>query len=247
MARKRKRRGGRVRAGSATPVAIITGAGRGIGRTTAQAFAGEGYAVVIAELRAALGRRAERELAKAGRIALFLHTDVTDPISVVQCVRSTLRRFGRVDCLVNNAGVLRVGTLADLPVREIDRMLGVNLRGPILMSKAVLPAMFRRGSGSIINVSSLLGKAGAGQYVPYCASKFGVVGLTEALADELAGMELRVWAVCPGLVDTAMARGTGICASERRGALKPEEVASVIVSLATGRRRAASGTAVDVT
>jgi len=122
----------------------------------------------------------------------------------------------------------------------------VNLRGPLLMSKAVLPAMLRQGSGSIISVSSLLGKTGAGQYVPYCASKFGVVGLTEALADELASTAIQVWAVCPGLVDTPMARETGISASERRSALKPEEVASVIVCLATGRRRAASGTAVDV-
>lgn len=237
----------RVSAGNATPVTIITGAGRGIGRASAEAFAAEGYAVVIAEVRAALGRRAERDLAAAGRTAVFLHTDVTDPVSVARCVRSTLRRFRRVDCLVNNAGVLRVGTLADLPVRDVARMLEVNLHGPLFMSKAVLPAMLRRGAGSIINVSSLLGKAGAGQYVPYCASKFGVVGLTEALADELAGTGIRVWAVCPGLVDTSMARETGISASERRSALKPEEVASVIVSLATGRRRAARGTAVDVT
>jgi len=240
MARNRALRAGHVR------VAIITGAGRGIGRATAEALAAEGYAVVIAELRAALGRRAERELVKAGRGAVFLDTDVTAPASAAQCVRSTLRRFGRVDCLVNNAGVLHVGTLPDLPVREIDRMLAVNLRGPLLMSKAVLPAMLRQGSGSIISVSSLLGKTGAGQYVPYCASKFGVVGLTEALADELASTAIQVWAVCPGLVDTPMARETGISASERRSALKPEEVASVIVSLATGRRRAASGTAVDV-
>jgi NAD(P)-dependent dehydrogenase (short-subunit alcohol dehydrogenase family) len=246
MTRIRVVRASPVRAGNATPVAIITGAGRGIGRATAGAFAAERYAVVIAELRAALGRRAERELAAAGRTAVFLHTDVTDPVSVGQCVRSALRRFGRVDCLVNNAGVLRVGPLADLPVRDIERTLAVDLHGPLLMSKAVLPAMLRRGSGSIISVSSGLGKAGAGQYVPYCASKFGVVGLTEALADELAGTGINVWAVCPGLVDTPLARETGISASERRRALKPEEVASVIVSLATGRRRAASGTAVDV-
>ncbi len=247
MAPNRALRTPRLCAGDTTPVAIVTGAGRGIGRATAEAFATEGYAVVIAELRTALGRRAARELAAAGRIAVFLHTDVTNPMSVAQCVRSTLRQFRRIDCLVNNAGVLRVGTLADLPLRDVARMLEVNLHGPLLMSKAVLPAMLRRGSGAIISVSSLLGKAGAGQYVPYCASKFGVVGFTEALADELAGTGVRAWAVCPDLVDTAMARETGISASERRDALKPEEVASVIVSLATGRRRAANGRAVDVT
>ncbi len=121
MARNRALRAGRVRAVNVAPVAIITGAGRGIGRAAAQAFAAEGYAVVIAELRAALGRRAERELAAAGRIAVFLHTDVTDPASVGQCVRSALRRFGRVDCLVNNAGVLRLGMLSDLLVSLHER------------------------------------------------------------------------------------------------------------------------------
>jgi NAD(P)-dependent dehydrogenase (short-subunit alcohol dehydrogenase family) len=246
VARNRALRGSRTRAG-ATPVAIITGAGRGIGRATAQAFAALGYAVVVAELRAALGRRAERELAAAGRAAAFIRTDVTDPISAAQCVRFTLRRFGRIDCLVNNAGVLRLGALIELPIRELDRMLAVNLHGPLLMSKAALPAMLRRGAGAIISVSSLLGKSGAGDYVPYCASKFGVVGFTEALADELAGTGIRVWAVCPSQVDTPMARETGASAADLRHALKPEEVASAIVSLATGERWVASGTAIDVT
>jgi meso-butanediol dehydrogenase / (S,S)-butanediol dehydrogenase / diacetyl reductase len=231
---------------SVAPVAVITGAGRGIGRATAQTFAAERYALVIAELRPALGRQAARALTKAGATAVFLHTDVADPVSVEQCVQSTLRRFGRIDCLVNNAGVLHVGPLAGLPVRDLDRMLAVNLRGPLLMSRAVMPAMLRQKTGSIINVSSLLGKAGAGQYVTYCASKFGVVGFTEALADELAGTGVSVWAVCPNLVDTAMARETGIPASERRRALKPEQVAAVIVKLATGRKRVASGTALEV-
>lgn len=247
MAGNKALRVGGARGGNDTPVAIITGGGRGIGRATAEAFAASGYAIVIAELRAALGRRAERELARAGRTAAFIRTDVTDPISAAQCVRFTLRRFGRIDCLVNNAGVLRVGPLIDLPIRELDRMLAVNLHGPLLMSRAALPAMLRQGAGAIISVSSLLGKSGAGDYVTYCASKFGVLGFTEALADELASTNIRVWAVCPSLVDTPMARETGISASERRSALKPEEVANVIVSLATGKRRVASGAAVDVT
>jgi len=238
---------GREPGSGAVAVAIVTGAGRGIGRATAEAFAAKGYAVVIAELRPALGRLVERALASAAHPVLFLPTDVTDPTSVERCVRRTHRRFGRIDCLVNNAGVLRVAALADLAVRDLDQMLGVNLRGPLLMSRAVVPAMLRQGSGTIINVSSLLGKAGAGHYVTYCASKFGVVGLTEALADELDGMGINVWAVCPGQVDTMMARQTGTSAEEFRGALKPEQIAHVILSLATGRKRARSGTALDIT
>ncbi len=246
MARSRAMRVRRARAGNALPVAIVTGAGSGIGRATAEAFAAEGYTVVIAELRAEAGRRVARELAAAGRKVIFLHLDVSDPAWVRRGVTTVLAKFGRIDCLVNNAGVLRVGTLSDIPMADIARMLEVNLRGPLLMSKAVLPDMLRRGSGSIINVSSLLGKTGAGEYVPYCASKFGVLGLTEALADELSGTGVMVWAVCPGLVDTPMARKTGLSVSERRAALKPEEVASVIVKLATGRSLAASGAALEI-
>lgn len=247
MARNRAVRIGGARGGDDAPVAIITGGGGGIGKATAEAFAASGYAIVIAELRTPLGRRVERELAAAGRMAAFVQTDVSDPVSVARCVRFALHRFGRIDCLVNNAGVLRVGALVDLPTREIERMLAVNLWGPLLMSKAALPAMLRRGAGAIISVSSLLGKSGAGDYVPYCASKFGVVGFTEALADELAGTRIRVWAVCPNQVDTPMARQGGASAADLRRALKPAEVASVIVSLAAGKRRVASGTAVDVT
>jgi 3-oxoacyl-[acyl-carrier protein] reductase len=123
----------------------------------------------------------------------------------------------------------------------------VNLRGPLLVSRAAIAALRRAGGGSIVNVASQLGKRGLGDYVTYCATKFGVVGLTEALADELAGAGVRVWAVCPGLVDTDMARrAVGVTARERAGLIRPESVARAIVALATGRRRVASGGAVDV-
>lgn len=214
------------------PVALISGGGRGIGRATAWALAFEGYTVVLAERRPALGRRAEAALASAGGRALFVHTDVADPRSVERAVRLTLRRFERLDCLVNNAGVLRVGRLVTLPVRDLDRMITVNLRGLLLLSRAVLPVMLRQGAGTIINVASLLGTYGAGEYATYCATKFGVVGFTEALAQELDGTGVRVWAVCPGLVDTWMARQTGVTSGERRALIQPEAVARVIASLA---------------
>lgn len=243
----RRARPARRRPGVA-PVAIVTGAGRGIGRPTALALSAEGYAVILAELRPALGRSAERALAKAGGPALFVRTDVANVVSVTRAIRMALRRFGRLDCLVNNAGVLTAGPLADLAVRDVERMLAVNLRGPLLMTRAALPTMLRQGSGSIINVASQLGKVGLGDYATYCATKFGVVGFTQALAQELAGTGIRVWAVCPGLVDTHMARHTvGVSPRERQALLRPETVARAIVNLATGRMRAVSGTAVDVT
>jgi NAD(P)-dependent dehydrogenase (short-subunit alcohol dehydrogenase family) len=230
----------------ARPVAVVTGGGRGIGRATAEGFAAAGYVVVIAELRPALGRRVERALRRHGTPVVALTTDVTDRASVRRTVAATLRRFGRIDCLVNNAGVLTAGPLVRLGDPALDRMLDVNVRGPLLMSRAVLPAMRRRRSGTIINVASLLGKTGAAGYVAYCATKFGVIGFTEALADELRGTGLRVWAVCPGLVDTPMARKAGATVRERSALIRPESVARVIGDLAAGRRREPSGTAIDV-
>ncbi len=236
----------RTRSARERPVAIVTGAGRGIGRATAEALGAKGYALVLAELMPGLGRTAERALKKAGYDAIFVQTDVSEPDSATRCVQAAMRRFGRIACLVNNAGVLSVGPLVSLPVGEVNRILDVNLRGAILMARAVLPAMIRRGSGVIVSVSSLLGKSGAGDYVTYCASKFGVVGLTEALADEVAGKGIKVWAVCPNMVDTAMARKTGLSASVRHRALKPEAVAEAIVALAVGSKRAPSGSAIDI-
>ncbi len=228
-------------------MALITGAGRGIGRATAEAFAAEGYTVVLAERLPALGKRAEQALRRGGASVLYVPTDVASPVSVQRTVATVLRRFGRLDCLVNNAGVLTVGPLDRVSVRDLDRMLAVNLRGPILVARAVLPALLRRGSGVIINVASQLGKYGLGEYATYCATKFGVVGFTEALADELSGSGIRVWAVCPGLTDTPMARKTGVSPRERAGLIRPESVARVVVGLATGKRREPSGATVDVT
>lgn len=231
---------------AASRVVVVTGAGRGIGRVTAEAFAAEGHTVVVAELSPAPGARVARALARSGARGVFHRTDVSEPASVSRMVRAVLRRFGRIDVLVNNAGVLRVGELARLPVRELERMLAVNLHGPLLAARAVLPAMLRQRSGAIVNVASLLGKVGLGEYVTYCASKFGIVGFTEALADELRGSGVSVWAVCPGQVDTAMARQAGVSRSGRRRLIKPHTVARVIVDLATGRRRERNGAAVDV-
>lgn len=232
--------------GDSAPVALITGAGRGIGRATAAAFAAEGYAVILAERLAGLGKRTEQALLAEGARAFFVRTDVASQVSVQRCVAAAIRRFGRLDCLVNNAGVLSVGPLHRLPVTALEDMLAVNLRGPLLMTRVILPHMLRQRSGTIINVASQLGKYGLADYVTYCATKFGVVGFTEALASELSGTGIRVWAVCPGLTDTPMATKTGVSPRERAGLVRPETVARAIVDLAMGKRREASGTAVDV-
>jgi 3-oxoacyl-[acyl-carrier protein] reductase len=228
------------------PVVVITGAGRGIGRATAEVFGAAGWRVVIAEKHPGLGRASARALARRGTVALFVPTDVADARSVERMTRTVLERFGRIDALVNNAGVIEKRPLVRLPVAGIQHVLAVNLAGPLLVSRAVLPAMLRRRAGAIVNVASLLGKFGMAEYVVYCASKFGVVGLTQALADELGGSDVGVWAVCPGQVDTAMARKAGASASDRPGLIRPATVARVIFDLAAGRRRERSGSAVDV-
>ena len=158
--------------------------------------------------------------------------------------RFVRRRVGGVDCLVNNAGVLDPGPLVRLRVEALERMLAVNLAGPLLVTR--LPAMLRRRASVIVNVASLLGKFGAADYVTYCASKFGVIGFTEALAAELADTGIRVLAVCPAQVDTPMASKTGVSARERAGLLKPARVARVVADLALGRRKERSGAAIDV-
>jgi NAD(P)-dependent dehydrogenase (short-subunit alcohol dehydrogenase family) len=233
--------------GSPRRVALVTGAGRGIGRAIAEALAAEGHDLVLAELRASLGRRTERALARGGARVVFVQADVADARSVERLARLVERRVGTLDCVVNNAGVLEPGPLVRARVEAVQRMLAVNLAGPLLVTRAVLPPMLRRRRGVVINVASLLGKAGLAGYVTYCASKFGVVGFTEALADELSGSGIDVFAVCPGQVDTPMASKTGVSASERRGLIRPESVARVVAQLATGRRKARSGVAIDVT
>jgi NAD(P)-dependent dehydrogenase (short-subunit alcohol dehydrogenase family) len=228
------------------PVAVVTGAGRGIGRAVADRFSAAGYTIVLAEAQAPRGRRAQEDLRKAGGRATFVPTDVTDVRSVERLVGLVVDRFGRIDCLVNNAGVLAVGPLVRMPVAAIERVLATNLRGPVLLSRAVLPTMLTQRSGAIVNVASQLGKSGLGDHAAYCASKFGLVGFTEALAQELASTAVRVWAVCPGLVDTPMARLAGVRPHERRGLIRPDSVARAVLDLVRGRHRHASGAAIDV-
>jgi 3-oxoacyl-[acyl-carrier protein] reductase len=224
-------------------VALVTGAGRGIGFATARAFADADYAVVIAERVAARGRSAARRLRDAGASALFVHADVAGAGAAERAVRATLRRFGALDCLVNNAGVVEVDRLDKLSRRAVEEMVRVNLLGPLVVARAALQTMRRRRHGTIVNVSSLLGKEGLAEYVTYCSTKFGLIGMTEALADELRGTGVRVYAVCPTAVDTPLARKAGVT----EDMIPPEHVARVIVALATGRRRRPSGAAVDVT
>jgi NAD(P)-dependent dehydrogenase (short-subunit alcohol dehydrogenase family) len=188
-------------------VAIVTGAGAGIGRGIAERFAREGAAVVIAEVDARNGQNTSQAIEAAGGQALFVPTDVSDEAQVKSLVEKTLSRFGRIDVLCNNAAVLFFHEEA--PAHELssetwDRTMAVNLRGYWLISKYVIPTMLQQKSGSIIHVASPTGIFGFTRLTAYSASKGGVFGLMRAMAADYAPHHIRVNAIVPGTIDTPM-------------------------------------------
>ena len=226
-------------------VAIVTGGGGGIGRATALALSREGATVIIAERRNRTGRTTERLVREAGGTAQFIATDVTDWSRVRQVVRQTMHSLGRVDILINNAGILRVGEVANTSIAVWRKVLDVNLTGAFLCCRAVLPVLLRRRSGCIINIASQMGKESLPELAAYCASKFGLVGFTGALAEEVAEKGVRVYAVCPGPVDTPMLHKC-FDTTGWDDVLEPEEVARIVVDLARGRRCVPCGAVIDL-
>lgn len=187
-------------------VAVVTGGGTGIGRAAALALLGAGWRVALA------GRRMEPlqetiALAAAPEHLLAVPTDVTDPASVEALFSRTVQAWGRVDLLFNNAGITGTRAAArchETPVEEWDRVLGVNLRGPFLMTRAVLPTMLAAGGGHVINLVSIAGIVATRGRCAYTASKGGALMFTKSLAADYAAEGIRANAVCPGWVHTAM-------------------------------------------
>ena len=186
-------------------IALVTGAASGIGAGIAVAFAQEGADVVVADQA---GRAAAEpvlaEVVAAGRQALFVQTDVSDTRSVAALAAAVQQRFGRVDVLVNNAGIFTEALVEVMSVEEWDRVLSTNLRGTFLCTRAFLPGMLERGSGRIINIASQLGQVGGTAVAHYSASKAGVIGLTKALAREVAARGVLVNAIAPGPIETPL-------------------------------------------
>lgn len=188
-------------------VALVTGAGSGLGAESARRLAREGAAVVLTDISAEAGQAVADGIADAGGKALFLTQNVADEGRWAEVVGETLKAFGRLDVLVNNAGVAGGGPLLETTFEAWRQLMDINLDGVFLGMKAAAPVMVEAGRGSIINLSSILGKVGSPGAPAYCASKGGVALLTKATALELAPFGVRVNSVHPGFIETPMVAG----------------------------------------
>jgi len=184
--------------------AIITGAGRGIGKATALLFAREGADVLVPDLDLAGSEAVASEIRTLGRKAVAMQMDVTRTTDIQRMVDAAKREFGKIDILVNNAGITLVRDPLQLSEADWDRTLTLNLKAVFFCSQAVAREMVKRRTGVILNAASISGRVGRPLMVDYCASKFGVIGITQALAMALAKHGVRVNAVAPGIVDTDM-------------------------------------------
>ena len=212
--------------------AIVTGAGRGIGRAVALAFAAEGAAVALASRsRADLAEVAGAIRSAGGGRALAIPTDVTNDGAIEALVEQTLADLGRVDVLVTAAGTAAFAALADTKPADWDTMLSVNLRAAMVCCRAVLPSMLRQASGTIINIASIAAKRALPGSAVYTATKAGVFGFSRVLAEELRNTGVRVGVLMPGAVDTPLWDTLG-GSPPREKMLRPEDVARVAVLMA---------------
>jgi NAD(P)-dependent dehydrogenase (short-subunit alcohol dehydrogenase family) len=243
----------------AEKVALITGGASGIGRATALLFARQGAAIALADVNADAGLRVAEEIIEAGGRAFFERVDVTRAADCQRLAKRTIREFGRVDILFNNAGIIRRATVLELTEDDWDRVMAVNVKSIYLLSREVIPVMQKAGGGTIINTASGWGLAGGAKAAVYCASKGAVVLLTKAMAIDHGQQKIRVNCICPGDTDTDMLREEANQLGEENSRFlaesakrplgrvgSPEEIAQAALYLATNASSFVTGTALVV-
>ena len=215
---------------------LITGASSGIGKATALLFAKEGADLCLVARRGKELSVIAGQCGHLGAKAIGLPADVTDEKDVKRMAKECLARHGNIDILLNNAGYGKYGPFMDMPISEWDRMWMVNVRGTVLVTQAILPAMIAAKSGHVVNISSTHGIYTSANATAYCATKFAVTGFSEALAKEVWKYGVRVSAVCPGGVLTPF---LGIPPEKKnQDFLEPEEVAEVVLNVVTAPGKA---------
>ena len=235
-------------------IAIVTGAGQGIGKAIALRLANAGADVAIMDINLSAAEAAAQEIEGVGRKALPLQADVSQAAAVNAAVAQVLSTFSRVDILVNNAGIAgRTLPLTELEETDWNAVMGVNLTGVFLCCKAVIDAMIAQDYGRIVNIASIAGKEGNPTLIPYSVSKAGVICLTKALAKEVTDYNIRVNAVSPAVIETPILAGMAQSTVDymvskiplgRVG--KPEEVAAVVNFLASDEAGFVTGQCYDV-
>ncbi len=234
-------------------VSIITGAGRGIGQATAVKFAREGSKVVVCDLSADAIAETVQLCEREGAQTLGAVADVTDAKSLQKMVEATLAKFGRIDCLVNNAGIVADAQMKNMTDEQFDKVIAVNLKGVFNCTKAVVDTMLAQKSGVILNSSSIVGLYGNFGQSNYAAAKFGVIGMAKTWARELGRKGIRSNAVCPGFVSTSILATIPekvIKALEDKvpmGRLgKPEDIANTFAFLASDDASYINGAVIEV-
>lgn len=234
-------------------VAIITGAGRGIGQATALKFVSEGARVVVCDLTPEWIQDTVEKVAAIGGEAMGYTADVRKIADLRAMVDATVKRWGRVDVLVNNAGIVSDGQLKNMTEEQFDNVIEINLKGVYNCTRAVVDQMLQQQSGVILNASSIVGLYGNFGQTNYAASKFGVIGMVKTWAKELGRKGIRANAVCPGFIETAIIQSVPervIRALEERvpmGRLgKPEEIANTFAFLASDEASYINGAVIEV-
>lgn len=218
-------------------VALITGASSGIGAAIVRRLAGEGMKVVLAARNEQELQRLASTLPKEAE-AVVIPTDVGDEDGVRRLVERTMEGFGRIDLLVNNAGFGIFKRITELTAEEFDAITRVNLRGPFLCMKYVLPHMYEQERGTVVTISSVAGKHGFAGGSAYCSSKFGVMGLNECVFQEARQHNVRIVTICPGSVDTSFFDNAQTTSPDPQRILQPEDVADAVALAASLPERA---------